>query len=62
MPLLAALDLLAMAPETFVWIAAEGAGAHALRERVIARGHPAGWLKAAGYWMAGRVDDHLKLD
>lgn len=50
---LAALDL----PEgTFVWIAAEAGVARALRDDLLARGYPASWIKAAGYWIAGQAD------
>lgn len=50
---LAAVDL----PEgTFVWIAAEAGVARALRDDLLARGYPAPWIKAAGYWIAGQAD------
>ncbi len=50
---LAAVDL----PDgTFVWIAAEAGVARALRDDLLARGYPAPWIKAAGYWIAGQAD------
>ena len=55
-PLLDALRELQLAPETFVWIAAEAAVARALRHELLGRGHPPAWLKAAGYWVEGQVD------
>lgn len=61
-PISAELDALTIAPETFAWIAGEGTVARVLRERLIARGHPPAWIKAAGYWIAGCSDAHLKLD
>ena len=59
-PLLAVLNRLAIEPNTFFWIAAEDTVARALRERLIAGDHPVGWMRAASYWIAGRVDAHLK--
>ncbi|WP_274961624.1 MULTISPECIES: SIP domain-containing protein [Thioclava] len=47
-------------PRTFVWIAAEASVARALRDDLIARGHPKEWLKAAGYWIAGQADGSAK--
>ena len=38
----------------FVWIAAEAQVARALKATVLERGHPPGWLKAAGYWVRGQ--------
>ncbi|EIE52730.1 siderophore-interacting iron utilization protein [Citreicella sp. 357] len=35
----------------FAWIAAEAGVARALREALLAQGHPLPWLKAAGYWV-----------
>ena len=61
-PLSVPLDALAIPPETFAWIAAEGTVARALRERLVACGHSPAWIKAAGYWIAGHADAHLKLD
>lgn len=61
-PLLAVLNRLVIEPNTFVWVAAEGSVARALREQLVARGHPVGWMKVAGYWIAGRANAHLKLD
>lgn len=59
-PLIARLEGLEIAPATFVWIAAEAGVARALRDRLIARGHPAQWMKAAGYWVAGQADASAK--
>ena len=51
----ALLDLVrtvAIAPDTFVWIAAEAGVARTLRNHIVEeRGHPKGWTKAAGYWV-----------
>ena len=55
-PLLAALRGLQLAPETFVWIAAEANVARSLRTELLGRGHPLAWLKAAGYWVEGQTD------
>jgi NADPH-dependent ferric siderophore reductase len=55
-PLLAALADLVLAPDTFVWIAAEAAVARALRAHLLGRGHLPVWLKAAGYWVRGQAD------
>ncbi len=55
-PLLAALRGLQLAPETFVWIAAEAHVARLLRSALRERGHPLSWLKAAGYWVEGQTD------
>jgi len=54
------LDRIALPPRTFVWIAAEASVASALRDDLIARGHPKEWLKASGYWIAGQVDGSAK--
>ncbi|MAQ36525.1 MAG: hypothetical protein CMO21_04750 [Thioclava sp.] len=51
---------IARMPRTFVWIAAEASVARALRDDLIARGHPKEWLKAAGYWIAGQADGSAK--
>ncbi len=49
--------------EGFVWIAAEGAVARALRQYMIeSRGHPPTWMKAAGYWARGRADGGAKIE
>ena len=45
----------------FVWIAAEATTARALKSRVLERGHPPGWLKAAGYWVRGEPGASEKL-
>jgi NADPH-dependent ferric siderophore reductase len=46
----------------FVWIAAEGRVARALRNYVVEScGHPLAWTKAAGYWLKGVADAHDKL-
>lgn len=57
-PLLDAARALAL-PEGkgFLWIAAEAKVARALRDHFeLERGHPKGWLKAAGYWTQGLAD------
>ena len=41
----------------FVWIAAEAGVARHIRDHFLtARNHPRHWLKAAGYWTAGKAD------
>jgi NADPH-dependent ferric siderophore reductase len=61
-PLLARLATLPIPPGTFVWIAAEGGVARALRHHVVTeRGLPPGWLKASGYWVAGQADTTEKF-
>lgn len=62
-PLLSTLQTMTL-PEGdgFVWIAAEGRVARALRDYIVkSRGHPLGWTKAAGYWLKGIADAHNKL-
>ena len=56
------VSALPLSPDTFVWIAAEAAVARALRNHLVeARGHPAAWTKAAGYWVTGRSDAHERI-
>ena len=46
----------------YVWIAAEAGDAKALRDHVLGeRGHPAGWLRASGYWVRGEGGAHENL-
>lgn len=53
-PLLDALRLMPIGPETFVWIAAEAGVARALRTHMLEeRGHSPRWLFVAGYWVTG---------
>jgi len=57
--LLAALAALEWpAGEGYVWIAAEAHVAKALRAAVLERGHPAAWMRAAGYWQSGEPGAH----
>ncbi|TPW32550.1 siderophore-interacting protein [Martelella alba] len=52
-----ALRDIALADETYVWIAAEAAVARAIRNYLVEeRGHPLTWLKASGYWTKGKAD------
>ena len=45
----------------FVWIAAEAQVARALKTHFLTdRNHPAPYLKAAGYWIAGNAGDSDK--
>lgn len=61
--LLALVRDVELQPGTFVWIAAEAGVARALRRHLVEeRGHPLGWLKAAGYWARGEADAHRSLD
>jgi len=59
--LLSIIRTLTVAPDTFVWIAGEAKVARAVRDHFIAQGHPAGWLKAGGYWVMGRADAHERI-
>ena len=59
-PLLAAFAEVPLRPAQFVWIAAEAGVARALRDAALARGVPADWLRAAGYWLAGTADASVK--
>ena len=48
--------------EGFVWIAAEGAAARAVRAHVVDDlGHERSWVKASGYWSAGTAGRHDKI-
>jgi NADPH-dependent ferric siderophore reductase len=60
----AALDGFVPPPgDGFVWIAAEGLVARALRQYMIEeRGHPRDWMKAAGYWLRGKADGGGKIE
>jgi NADPH-dependent ferric siderophore reductase len=60
----AALETIAFPPgDGYVWIAAEGAVARALRAFVVeTRGHPRSWVKAAGYWSRGAVAAHETIE
>jgi NADPH-dependent ferric siderophore reductase len=60
----AALEGFAPPPgDGFIWIAAEGAVARALRQYMIdERGHPREWMKAAGYWARGKADGGGKIE
>ncbi len=47
----------------YVWIAAEARAARAAKTFMLEeRGHPKGWLKAAGYWVRGKAGESEKLD
>ncbi len=63
-PLLSAVKGLALPDgDGFVWIAAEARVARALRDHFLReRGHPPGWMRAAGYWRKGVADAHDKLE
>jgi NADPH-dependent ferric siderophore reductase len=51
------------AGDGFVWIAAEGVVARALRQYMVEeRGHPREWMKAAGYWARGKADGGGKIE
>ena len=59
--LLAVIKSLDVAPQTFVWIAAEASVTRAIRTCLVERrGHPLNWTKAAGYWLMGQADAHEK--
>lgn len=59
-PVLAAFADVPLHPAQFVWIAAEAGVARVLRDAALARGVPADWLRAAGYWLAGTADASVK--
>ncbi len=63
-PLLAALQKLEWAAgDGYVWIAAEAHVARTLRDYVGGiRQHPMHHLKAAGYWLKGTADAHVKIE
>lgn len=62
-PLMAALPAALPAGQGFVWIAAEGLVARALRDHVRdALGHPRDLMKSSGYWVQGKADAHVKFD
>lgn len=48
--------------EGFVWIAAEASVAKAVREAVLAAGHPLDRMKARGYWVSGKADSTARFD
>ena len=61
-PVLAALQDLVIAPNTFVWLAGEAAMVKAVRQYLLAeRQVPSAWLKAAGYWKQGQADSHERF-
>ncbi|UOM32724.1 siderophore-interacting protein [Acuticoccus sp. I52.16.1] len=59
-PYLAALETMEIAHDTFVWVAAEAEVARAIRRHILERGHRKTWMKASGYWAAGRADGAVK--
>ncbi len=61
LPIIAALDELALTADTFVWVAAEASVARAIKIYLTEnRNHPLPWLKAAGYWTRGLADSSVK--
>ena len=45
----------------FIWIAAEGLVARAVRDYLVnTRRHPLAWTKSSGYWLQGEADAHDK--
>lgn len=61
--LLSIVKTIDLPTELFVWIAAEGTVARAIRTCLVEeRSHPLPWTKAAGYWLMGQADAHEKLD
>jgi NADPH-dependent ferric siderophore reductase len=62
-PLLSMVRTIEPRSDTFVWIAAEAQVARVIRGWFIdAKRHPKSWLKAGGYWVAGRANGHDRLD
>lgn len=62
--ILAALESFERPPgDGFVWIAAEGAVARAVRSHlVVERAYSREWIKAAGYWARGKTDAHERIE
>lgn len=60
LPFLETLDGLSLPPQSYVWIAAEGSVARALRSRFLHAGHDKAWMKSSGYWTAGEADSSIK--
>ncbi len=55
--LLSVLRSIDIAPETFVWVAAEASVTRAIRAHLLEeRGYPLSWIKASGYWVKGKAD------
>jgi NADPH-dependent ferric siderophore reductase len=47
----------------FIWIAAEAMVARKLRDYFCnEKGHPKGWMRAAGYWKRGTADVHETIE
>lgn len=47
----------------FVWIAAEGQVAKAVKAYIRdSRGHPKDWMRASGYWARGKADAHVEFE
>ncbi|MCA0042332.1 siderophore-interacting protein [Celeribacter litoreus] len=59
-PFVDAIETLDLPENTFVWIATEAGVAKTLREKMLERGHPLTWLKAAGYWVSGQAESSIK--
>ena len=60
--LIAILEELEVAPDTFVWIAAEARVARNLRGYLAdVHAQPPGWIKAGGYWVKGQADAHERI-
>ncbi len=61
----AALDAAGPLPagDGYIWIAGEAQLARRLRTYVtMVLGHPTAWVKAAGYWMIGQADAHVRIE
>ena len=58
--LLAKLADMPVERDAFVWIAAEANVARHVRHHLEERGHPRGWMKASGYWIAGQAGESAK--
>ncbi|KAA6476718.1 siderophore-interacting protein [Agrobacterium rhizogenes] len=61
--LLSVLRSVDIAPETFVWVAAEASVTRAIRVHLVEeRGYPLSWIKASGYWVKGKADATEKFE
>jgi len=56
-PFLDVLGQVELSPQTFAWVAAEAGVVKTIRRHLVEDlGHKEAWLKASGYWTAGRAE------